>query len=87
MRKNTDIYKIIGTNLRFFRKKSGLIQQELAEKCAVDRSKISDMENGKEDFMFSTLLAIADGLNLDVKNFFILRKESNATVDKFPSEW
>ncbi|MDQ1141823.1 helix-turn-helix domain-containing protein [Pedobacter agri] len=79
MRKNTDIYKIIGANLRFFRKKSGLIQQELAEKCAVDRSKISDIENGKEDFMFSTLLAIADGLNLDVKMFFT---KENSSEDK-----
>jgi transcriptional regulator with XRE-family HTH domain len=76
VRKNNDIYKVIGTNVRFFRKKSGLIQQELAEKCAVDRSKISDIENGKEDFMFSTLLAIAEGLNLDVKKFFTARKES-----------
>lgn len=82
MKNNTDVYKIIGANLRYFRKKSGLIQHELAEKCGIDRSKISDIENGKEDFMFSTLLAIADGLNLDVKKFFAVKKQSNSEGDQ-----
>ena len=63
-----DIYKRIGKNIKSCRKKAGLTQQQLADKCPkLDRSKISDMENGKEDFMFSKLLDIADGLDVDVE--------------------
>lgn len=63
-----NIYKRIGKNIRLYRKKAGLTQQELADKIPkLDRAKISDMENGKEDFMFSKLLDIADGLNVDVE--------------------
>jgi transcriptional regulator with XRE-family HTH domain len=71
LKKHTDIFKIIGLNVKAYRKKAGFTQQELADKFSGDRSKISDIEHGKEDFMLSTLLDIADGLNVDVKKFFI----------------
>ena len=62
--KFTDIFKKIGNSIRIKRKELGLSQQELANKIPkLDRSKISDMENGKEDFVFSTLLKICDALN------------------------
>ena len=62
------IYKRIGSNIRKCRKKAKLTQEQLADKSTkLDRAKISDMENGKEDFMFSTLLEIANGLNIDVE--------------------
>jgi transcriptional regulator with XRE-family HTH domain len=71
LKKHTDILKIIGLNVKAYRKKAGLTQQELADKFSGDRSKISDIEHGKEDFMLSTLLDIADGLNVDIKKFFM----------------
>lgn len=62
------IYKRIGRNIKNFRKKAKLTQSQLANKSPkLDRAKISDMENGKEDFHFSTLLEIANGLNIDVE--------------------
>jgi len=73
--KHTDIFKIIGLNVKAYRKKAGLTQQQLADKFLGDRSKISDIEHGKEDFMLSTLLDIADGLGVDVKKFFMPIKE------------
>lgn len=43
-------------------------QQQLADKVdKLDRAKISDIENGKEDFHFSTLLKIFDALDLEVE--------------------
>ncbi|MBD1433766.1 helix-turn-helix transcriptional regulator [Sphingobacterium sp. DN00404] len=66
--KYLEIYKRIGFNLKQERKKAKLTQGQLAEKTAkLDASKISDIENGKEDFMFSTLLEIANGLGIDIE--------------------
>jgi len=66
--KHKSIYKRIGKNIRRQRKEADLTQGQLAKKNPkLDRAKISDMENGKEDFMFSTLLEIAEGLEVDVE--------------------
>lgn len=60
----TDTFIKIGNSIRIARKDQGLSQQELADKIPkLDRSKISDMENGKEDFLLSTLLKICNALN------------------------
>lgn len=75
MERHKDIYIVIGKNVRFYRMKANLTQKELADKFSGDRSKISDIENGKEDFMLSTLLDIAEGLNVDLKKLFIPIKE------------
>lgn len=72
--KYQSIYKRIGGNIKRYRKKGKLTQEQLADKSPkLDRAKISDMENGKEDFMFSTLLEIANGLNVDVEK--LIKKE------------
>lgn len=65
--KHKEIFKLIGSNVKFYRKKAKLSQKELADKFSGDRSKISDIENGKENFMFSTLLDIAAGLEIHVR--------------------
>ena len=64
----TTYYKIIGEKIKKKRKEKGLTQQQVAEKISkFDRSKISDIENGKEDFLFSTLLKICDALDISLK--------------------
>ncbi|WP_345767225.1 MULTISPECIES: helix-turn-helix transcriptional regulator [Chryseobacterium] len=65
------IYKTIGENLRNKRKENNLSQQQLADLAGkMDRSKISDIENGKEDFLFSTLLKICGALDMDIEHLF-----------------
>ena len=74
------IYKRIGRNIKKYRKKTKLTQEQLADKSEkLDRAKISDMENGKEDFMFSTLLEIANGLNIDVERLTKKEKTIKST--------
>ncbi len=65
------IYKTIGENLRDKRKEKNLSQQQLADLAGkMDRSKISDIENGKEDFLFSTLLKICGALEININQLF-----------------
>ncbi|WP_294243148.1 helix-turn-helix transcriptional regulator [uncultured Chryseobacterium sp.] len=65
------IYKTIGENLRDKRKEKNLSQQQLADLAGkMDRSKISDIENGKEDFLFSTLLKICVALEINIDQLF-----------------
>ncbi|WP_322969454.1 helix-turn-helix transcriptional regulator [Faecalibacter sp. LW9] len=65
------IYINIGEKLKLKRKSKGLTQQQLADKITkLDRSKISDIENGKEDFLLSTLLKICSALEIEPKDLF-----------------
>lgn len=59
------IYDLIGGNVKKLRKKKGWTQDELASRCSVNREKISRIENARKDYMISTLLEIADALNVD----------------------
>ncbi len=67
--KYLELYKRVGSNLRRERKDAKLTQIQLSKRTTkLDASKISDIENAKEDFMFSTLLELANGLGVDVEN-------------------
>lgn len=52
----------IGEHIRALREAAGLSQDDLAARCDVDKSKISQIENGKKDYNISTLLELARGL-------------------------
>ena len=60
-----DIYKRIGFNLVKQRRLKGWTQEQLAERSGVSRSRISKMENGKENFNIESLFLIAQSLEID----------------------
>ena len=60
-----DIYKRIGFNLLKQRRLKGWTQEQLSERSGVSRSRISKMENGKENFNIESLLLIAQSLEID----------------------
>lgn len=65
--KYSTLYKKIGDNIREEREDLKWTQEYLANRCdKMDRSKISDIENAKEDFMFSTLLEISSALEIEL---------------------
>ena len=69
-------FENLGYLIRTKRKKMGLTQQALANKIPkLDRSKISDIENGKEDFHFSTLLKICEALDTTLEKLVNSKKE------------
>ena len=60
-----DIYKRIGFNLLKQRRLKGWTQEQLSERSGVCRSRISKMENGKENFNIESLFLIAQSLEID----------------------
>ncbi|MEJ7558130.1 MAG: helix-turn-helix transcriptional regulator [Pedobacter sp.] len=64
--KHKDFYTAIGNNLRKIRLEKGFSQQDLANRCDVERAKISRIENATEDFMLSTLLEISIALEVNL---------------------
>jgi len=46
------------------RKKRGLTQRELSSRCDVDYGKISKLENSKANLTLTTLIELAEGLEV-----------------------
>lgn len=55
-----------GENLRRLRDGAGLTQMELSNRSGLDMAEISRLENGHRDPRLSTLVRLADGLELPV---------------------
>lgn len=54
----------IALMVRFFRKKAGLSQLNLAKLSGVGKTVIFDIENGKETVQLDTLLKVFEALNI-----------------------
>ncbi len=67
-------YEIIGQNVRELRNQNALTQQELANKCSVNREQISRIENARRDYMHSTLLEVCDALGVSLKEIIQEKK-------------
>lgn len=61
---STDIRVRLGTRVRTLRRKLGWTQVEMAEMLGVDRSYLSEIENGKKDPSLRVLKTIADGFKM-----------------------
>ncbi len=59
----SEIAKIV----HYYRKQSGLSQQELARIAGVGKTVIFDIEKGKETVQLNTLLKVLDVLNIRMK--------------------
>lgn len=69
--KQTNIYNIIGKNIKKYRKLKGLTQRELAEKLLLSDSFIGKLESVTyQTISIDTLEQIATVLDTDIKNFF-----------------
>jgi len=63
------------------RKKIGMTQAELAEKCQTTQQTIAKIEKGVVDPKISTLQKIADALNCELQELFYTRKEFIAQLN------
>lgn len=60
---------IIGKNIRDFRKKVGVTQQEIADYCGISREIISFYETGEREVSLLHLEKISEFLNIDLEVF------------------
>lgn len=69
---DTDLYRVIGTNIKHYREQNNLTQVQLAEKAKISISYISKIEaNGCEKSLsISVLNQIANVLKIDISEFF-----------------
>ena len=63
----TNEYQKIGLNILCARWLKGLSQEELAMKSGVSRSRISDLERGKDVCKLDTLMLLAQALDIDYR--------------------
>ena len=54
----------LGHHISVERKKRGITLERLAYEMEISKGNLSDIENGKRDPRFTTLRAIADGLEI-----------------------
>lgn len=70
-----DIIKVFGTNLRYYRLKSGLSQEKFAEKCGLHRTYISDIERFQRSISLENIQKISDALGIDTYKLFLEKTE------------
>lgn len=57
---------ILGARIATERRKKGLTLEKLAYEAGLSKGNLSDIENGKKDPRYSTLLTISEGLEVSV---------------------
>lgn len=64
-----EILKKFGEHVKDLRIKSGLTQDDVVlNSSKITKGTVSDIENGKRNFAFTTLIDLAKGLNLSPKD-------------------
>ena len=70
-----DIIKIFGTNVKYYRQRTGLSQEAFAEKCGMHRTYISAIECFRRSISLENIQRIADALDIDAYKLFLESKE------------
>lgn len=70
-----ELYRVIGSNIKYFREQANLTQIQLAEKVRISISYLSKLEaiGCNKSISISVLNHIANTLDIDIKEFFIRR--------------
>lgn len=69
---DSDLYQIIGKNIKYYRENSNLTQSQLAELAGISISYLSKIEaiGCNKSLSISVLNEIANILNIEIINFF-----------------
>ena len=69
---DSDLYRVIGKNIKYYRENSKLTQIQLAELSGISISYLSkiDADACNKSLSISVLNEIANALNIEITNFF-----------------
>ncbi|MDP1810863.1 MAG: helix-turn-helix transcriptional regulator [Sediminibacterium sp.] len=65
-----DVKIKVGTRLKELRNQKKITQEQLYHICGIDRTYISDVENGRRNISIETLETILNGLDVSLATFF-----------------
>ena len=65
----------LAKNVRYFRLKNGLSQEQLAEECGLHRTYIGSIERGERNATLSTLEVLSETLNVSIARLLNLNEE------------
>ena len=68
----TELYNVIGANIKYYREQTGLTQVQLSEQLQISISYLSKIEASgcTKSLSISVLNHIANTLDVDIKEFF-----------------
>ena len=66
-----DIVKVFADNLKMYRKRTGLSQEQFAEKCGMHRTYISAIECYRRSISLENIQRIAEALGIDTYKLFL----------------
>ena len=66
-----DIIKVLGTNLKKYRTRMGISQEDFADKCHMHRTFISAIECYRRSISLENIQRIADVLGIDTYKIFL----------------
>lgn len=69
-----DLQKIVGQNLRAYRKARGLSQEDFAELIGVHRTYMGGVERGERNLTLKSVERIAENLGIDAVFLVVVRE-------------
>ncbi len=81
-----DVRKILGENIKKYRKKSGLTQEQLAEKLEISSKHLSNIEIGDKFVSAELLNRLTEILNILPYSLFYCNKPTQKIDDNFTAE-
>lgn len=77
-----DIIKVFSNNLKYYRNKLGISQEEFADKAGLHRTYISAVECGKRSISLDNIQKIAEALGIETYLLFIDQIEDPKVGEK-----
>lgn len=65
-----DIVKVIGERIRYFRKKSGISQEELAHQASLHNTYVGQLERGEKNASIESLYKVTQALGITLEELF-----------------
>ena len=79
------VQELVARNLRKLRVEKVLSQENLAVDAQIDRTYVSRLERGLENPTIAVLERLAEALNVNIVDFFVVPSVGERPVDPLPS--